>query len=129
MFSLRSCCRHSNKSYCSDACRATQPKELLNPETMLSSESNHSSGYTISSTSTPSSKSDRISTDELALKNSGEATVGVGESVQSSGGNQPAGRGFMGGVMDSILNFKRKSVTSDSLPANSSEVCNSRMLV
>lgn len=66
--------------------------------------------------------------DELASRNSAEATVGVGESVQLSGGNQPAGRGFMGGVMDSILNFKRKSVTPDSQPANSSEVSDSFML-
>lgn len=125
IFSLSSCCYYSNKSYCRDACYATQPKELLNPETMLTSESNHSSSYKNSGTSTPSSKSDRTSTEELALRNNGEAIVGLGESVQSSGGNQPAGRGFMGGVMDSILNFKRKSVTSDSLPANLYEVCDS----
>ncbi|KAG0581756.1 hypothetical protein KC19_3G006400 [Ceratodon purpureus] len=102
-----------------DACYATQPKELLDPETMLTSESNHSSGYKNSGASTPSSKSDRISTDELASRNSGEATEG--ESVPSSGGNQPAGRGFMGGVIDSIRNLKRKSVTYDSQPANPSE--------
>ena len=118
MYSLGNCCRYSNKSFSRDACYATQPKELLNPETM------HSSGYKNSGTSTPSSKSERISTDELAFRNSGEATAGVGELVQPSG-NQPAGRGFMGGVMDSILNFKRRSVISDTLPANPLEVCDS----
>jgi len=62
--------------------------------------------------------------EELVLKDNGEQAFGAEELVQLSGGNQTAGRGFMGGVMDTIFNFKRRSLTSESLSA-SSEVCDS----
>lgn len=60
--------------------------------------------------------------DDLILRNGGDLAFGMEEPAQISGGNQTAGRGFMGGVLGTLLNFKRKSVTSESLSA-SSEVC------
>lgn len=62
------------------------------------------------------------------MRGGGEEAFGMEESVELSGGNQTVGRGFMGGVMDTILNRKRKSVTSESLSA-SSEVCDCWMLL
>lgn len=107
---------HSDKTHCRDACNVTQPKELLNPEAIFTSGSKNSG------TSTPSSRSERASVEELALRGGGEDTSRMEESVQSGG------RGFMGGVMDTLLNRKRKSVTPESLSV-SSEVCDFCLII
>lgn len=60
--------------------------------------------------------------EELALRGGGEEPSRMEESVQSGG------RGFMGGVMDTLLNRKRKSVTPESLSV-SSEVCDSCLTI
>ncbi|XP_073391805.1 brefeldin A-inhibited guanine nucleotide-exchange protein 5 isoform X3 [Physcomitrium patens] len=98
-----------------DACYATQPKELLDPETMFTFDTSQSSVWTHSGTvTTPGS--DQLLMDGYTLKNGEEAAVGAGESAQITGKG-----GFIGGVMKSILHYRRKSVPPESQSGTTSE--------